>query len=86
MGMTSVATAALKPASSGATSTNSTAYDNSGFVVNIGGGTANSSKTQLPTAAQTLGAAGAAAGSLLSNPIFIIALGVGVFLLLKHKK
>jgi len=85
MGLSSVATAALKPASSAAQQTNSSSFDNSGFVVNIGGGTANSSKTQLPTPGQTLGAAAAHAGNLLSNPIFIIAVGVGLFLFLKHK-
>lgn len=85
MGLSSVASGALKPASSGATSNNSSAFDNSGFVVNIGGGTASSTKTALPTTAQALGAAAASATSLLGNPMFIIAVGVGLFLFLKHK-
>lgn len=85
MGMTSVATAALKPASSGAQQTASSVFDNSGFVVNVGAGSASSSKTALPSASQVAGAVASSAGSLLSNPVFIIGVGVALFLFLKHK-
>lgn len=68
-----------------ATSGNSVNFDNSGWSVNVGAGSANSTKTALPTANQVAGAVASSAGSLLANPIFIIAVGVGLFLFLKHK-
>jgi hypothetical protein len=81
-----VATAALKPAASEAHKTSSSAFDNSGWSVNIGPGASQSTnRTDLPSTAQALGAAAASGASLLSNPMFIIALGLGVFLFLKHK-
>lgn len=84
MALGSVAQAASQPAGpSSVLGTNT--FDNSGFVVNVGGGTASSSKTSLPTAAQAVGAAVASAGSLLANPVVIIAVGLGLFLYLKHK-
>lgn len=68
-----------------ATSSNNVNFDNSGWSVNIGGGTASSTKTSLPTTTQAVGAAAGAAVSTLSNPLVIIAIGVAVFLYLKHK-
>jgi hypothetical protein len=62
-------------------------FDNSGFAVNVGGGTAQatSTKTALPSAAQAAQAVAAGAGSLLSNPAFIVVIGLGLYLYLKHK-
>jgi hypothetical protein len=60
---------------------NSLSFDNSGFVVNVGGGSASSEKIALPSAA----AAVAGAGKLLGNPLVIVAVGVALFLYLKHK-
>lgn len=78
------------PVSSGASNVNNIAFDNSGFVVNVGrGATASSSKTTLPTpgqaVSQALGQVAAVSGGLLGNPLFVIAVGVGLFLYLKHK-
>lgn len=76
--------------SSGASNVNTLTFDNSGFVVSVGrGATASSSKTSLPTpgqaVSQALGQAAAVSGGLLGNPLFIVAVGVGLFLYLKHK-
>ena len=84
MALGSIANAG-KAAPSSASQQSTAAFDNSGWVVNIGGGTASSTKTALPTTSQALGAVAASAGSLLSNPIFIIGVGLGLFLILKHK-
>lgn len=73
------------PPSQTATSGNTVNYDNSGWSVNVGPGTANSTKTSLPTASQAVSAAAGATVSALSNPIVIIAVGVALFLYLKHK-
>lgn len=72
------------PSSAAALLVNDT-FDNSGFVVNVGGGSASSVKTALPSAAQAVQAATAHAGALLGNPLFVIAVGLGLFLYLKHK-
>jgi hypothetical protein len=84
MALGSVATEASKPAGP-STAQASFTYDNSGFVVNVGSGSAASSKTSLPTASQAVQAVAAGAGSLLANPIFIIGVGLALFLYLKHK-
>lgn len=73
------------PPSQTATSGNTVTFDNSGFNVSVGGGTAQSTKTSLPTATQALGAAAGTAASVLSNPLVMIALGMALFLYLKHK-
>lgn len=77
------------PVSSGASNSSNLSFDNSGFVVNVGGGSASSVKTSLPTptqaAQQAAQAVGAVSASLLGNPLFVIAIGVGLFLYLKHK-
>lgn len=73
------------PPSSNAQSSTTVTFDNSGFAVNIGGGTNSTAKTAIPTAAQAAGAVASAAGSALSNPLVIIAVGLALFLYLKHK-
>ena len=83
MALGSVASA--PPPSQTATSGNTVTYDNSGFSVNVGGGTAQSTKTALPPTAQAVGAAAGAAVNTLGNPLVIIALGMALFLYLKHK-
>lgn len=83
MGLTSIA--AAPPPSMTSTMNAPNVFDNSGFVVNVGGGSASSVKTALPSAAQAVQAAGAGLGALLGNPVFIIAVGFGLFLYLKHK-
>jgi hypothetical protein len=84
MALGSVAQAASQPAGpSSAYGTNT--FDNSGFVVNVGGGTASSTKTALPTATQTMQAAAAGVASTLSNPVFVIGAALALYLYLKHK-
>ncbi|WP_373986991.1 hypothetical protein [Duganella sp. BuS-21] len=86
MALGSLAKAGSTPAGPSSAVQNSTAvFDNSGWSVNIGGGSATSSKTELPSATQVAGAAAAHVGGLLSNPLFIIGVGIGLFLFLKHK-
>lgn len=81
-----VASAALKPVGSEAHNTSSSAFDNSGWAVNIGtGASQTTSRTDLPSTSQALGAAAAQATSVLGNPLFVIAVGVGLFLFLKHR-
>jgi hypothetical protein len=84
MALGSVAKVAAQPAGPSSVIAPTT-FDNSGFVVNLGGGTATSTKTALPSAAQAVQAAAAGVGGLLSNPVLIIAVGLGLFLYLKHK-
>jgi hypothetical protein len=84
MALGSVAQAAAQPAGPSSV-LSTTSFDNSGFVVNVGGGTASSSKTALPTAAQSVQAAVAGVGGLLSNPMIVIGVGLALFLYLKHK-
>lgn len=74
-----------KAAPSTAMNTSNIAFDNSGFVVNVGSGTASSSKAALPSAAQAVQGVAAGVGSLLGNPLVIVAVGLGLFLYLKHK-
>jgi hypothetical protein len=74
-----------EPVSSGAQNSANISFDNSGFVVNVGPGSATSTKTALPSAGQALQAAAAGVGGLLGNPVLIIAIGLGLFLYLKHK-
>lgn len=86
MAVGGVATAALKPPSQTTNTGITSTFDNSAWSVNVGpGASQTTSKTDLPTTAQALGAAAASAGSLLSSPVFIIAVGIGLFLFLKHK-
>ncbi|MEH6434241.1 hypothetical protein [Massilia sp. DD77] len=75
------------PPSQTAALNSTTNFDNSGFVVNIGGGTATSTnaKTEMPTVRETARAVAAGAGSLLANPAFLVLIGVGLYLYLKHK-
>lgn len=73
------------PPSSHAALSSSNVFDNSGFVVNVGGGSASSTKTALPSATQAVQAAAAHAGALLGNPLFVIGVGLVLFLYLKHK-
>jgi hypothetical protein len=73
-----------KPAGPSTAMMGPTTFDNSGFVVNVGGSAA-STKTALPSAAQAVGAASAGLGALLSNPVIVIGIGLGLFLYLKHK-
>jgi hypothetical protein len=72
------------PPSSNAQSSTTVTFDNSGFAVSIGGA-ATSTKTALPTAAQSVQQAAAGIGGLLSNPVTVIAIGLALFLYLKHK-
>lgn len=60
-------------------------FDNSNWNVVIGGGQASNTKTAMPGISQVAGAVAASAGSLLSNPVFIIGVGAALFLALKHK-
>lgn len=89
----SVATAALKPASSSNNSTVTTTFDNSGFAVNTGAGSASATKTALPSpiqsaraVAQGVGAVAAGVGGLFSDPLVIIGGAVALlFIMRKHK-
>ncbi|MGZ8301216.1 MAG: hypothetical protein ACXW3B_07215 [Telluria sp.] len=60
-------------------------FDNSGFVVNVGGGSASSTKTAVPSAGEAVRAVASGFGGLLSNPAFVVLVGLGLFLYLKHK-
>ncbi|MYN45791.1 hypothetical protein GTP23_12110 [Pseudoduganella sp. FT93W] len=83
MALGSVAKAAGPAGPSSAIST--AAFDNSGFTVNVGGGSASSNKTALPSPVQTMQAAAVHVGGLLSNPATVILVGLALFLYLKHK-
>lgn len=65
------------------------AFDNSGFVVNVGPGTASSTNNKtdpvMPSVRQAAQAVGAGIGGLLGNPVFVVLVGVGLYLYLKHK-
>ncbi len=80
-----IASKALDPTNTSQQYSGSSVFDNSGFVVNIGAGTATSTKTALPTPGQAVAGVAAGVGSLLQNPAFIIIAGVGLYLFLKHK-
>ena len=69
MAVGGVAQAAMQktPAISGGSM--SAAFDNSGFVVNTGSGSASSSKSQLPTAGQLAG--------MLNHPLILLAVLAG---------
>jgi hypothetical protein len=84
MALGSVAQAASQPAGPSSV-LSTTSFDNSGFVVNVGPGTASSSKTTLPSASQVGQMAAAGVGGLLSNPVTVIAVGLALYLYLKHK-
>lgn len=84
MGLASFANAS-KAAPTSANQQSTATFDNSGWNVVIGGGQASSNKTATPGVSQVAGAVAASAGSLLSNPVFIIGVGVALFLALKHK-
>lgn len=73
------------PPSSNAQSSNAVTFDNSGFSVSVGGGTAQSTKSPLPNATAAVQHAVAGMGNLLSSPVTMIAIGLALFLYLKHK-
>jgi hypothetical protein len=74
----SVAGAALKDTGVQSQQTqNDFGFDNSGWVLNIGSGSASNS--------QSKGALGGL-GQLLQNPMALLAIGVGVLLFMKAKK
>lgn len=74
-----------EPVSSGASLQSNVAFDNSGWAVSIGPGAATSTKTAMPGAAQSMQTVAAGVGGLLGNPVVLIAVGVALFLYLKHK-
>jgi hypothetical protein len=89
-GATQLGMKALEPVATNSHVTGQYDFDNSGgFTLNIGAGTARSTDTKtqtaIPTAAQAAQVAAAGVGSLLGNPVFVIAVGLGLFLYLKHK-
>lgn len=67
-------------------------FDNSGFVVNVGPGSATSANNKtVPTASQQLGTTNMLAnnatgmiGALLGSPLGLAALGLGVYFFVKH--
>jgi hypothetical protein len=89
-GATQLGLAALQPVATTSQLTGQYDFDSSGgFTLNIGGGSAHSStsktQTTIPTAAQAVQVAAAGVGSLLSSPAFVVLVGLGLFLYLKHK-
>lgn len=68
-------------------------FDNSGFVVSVGGGPATSTNNGnksttpgvIPGAAQAVRAVGASVGGLLGNPAFVVLVGVALYVYLKRK-
>lgn len=86
----SVAQAALKPASASNSSPTTIAFDSSGFAVNVGSGSASSSKTALPSPVQSaqavmqgVGAVAAGVGGLFSDPLVIIGGAVALLFLMR---
>lgn len=77
--------ASAPPPSQTAALTSSAVFDNSGWAVNVGSGAATSEKTALPSAGETVKAVASGFGGLLNNPAFLVLVGVGLFLYLKHK-
>jgi hypothetical protein len=87
-GATQLGMAALKPVATTSQVDGTYGFDTSGgFTLNIGAGRAESTatKTTLPTAAQAAQVAAAGIGGLLASPVFVIAVGMGLYLYLKHK-
>jgi predicted lipid-binding transport protein (Tim44 family) len=80
---------ALKPVATTSDLNWTGSFDNGGdFNLNIGSGQQSATgrtNTSTPAAAQVARAAGQSVGSLLGNPLFVVLVGVGLFLYLKHK-
>lgn len=84
--------ASAPPPSQTASLASTNTFDNSGFVVNVGGGyaTSTNAKTEMPATAvpspvQAARAVTASVGGLLGNPAFVVLVGVALYLYLKHK-
>lgn len=89
-GATQLGMKALEPVATNSHVSGSYEFDTGGgFTLNIGSGkaeqTANRSRTSLPSAGQAVQAAAAGVGSLLSSPAFVVLVGLGLYLYLKHK-
>lgn len=82
MALGGVAQAAMQ---GGSSNTSTAVFDNSGFVVNVGGGSASSVKTAMPSPTETAQAAAYHAASVLSRPTTVILVALALFLYLKHK-
>jgi len=79
MGATSVATAALDDKTNQTLNNSFTsAFDNSGWNVNVGAGASQSTQTDRSSSALGL-------GSLLNNPVLLIALCAAAYYVLKRK-
>ena len=88
-GATQLGMAALEPVATTSHLTGTYDFNNSGdFNLNIGAGQQSATgrtTTSMPPAAQVARAAGQSLGSLLGNPVFVVLVGVGLYVYLKHK-
>lgn len=84
MALGGVAQQAMRPNMAQSGGNNAITYDNSGFVVSVGSsGATSSAKSGIPSVADALGATSGAIGGILSNPLLLILIGVGVYFYMK---
>jgi hypothetical protein len=73
------------PSSNAQSSTGNITFDNSGWAVNVGGTGTTANTSKATPAGAAVQAVASTVGGLLSNPVVLVALGVGLILYLKQK-